>query len=290
VVLTDHPWRSLEIETAIFDEAGIDLIAGPIEAPGAAEVEQMIVEAEPDAILTCWAPVSAAAIERPKRLRVVARLGIGVDNIAVEAATRRGAWVTNVPDYCIGEVSDHAVALVLAFNRDVLEFDRAAKEGLWDPSRAKLQRLADLTIGIIGYGQIGRETARKLACFGCRILAHSRSLEQAPDPITVASLERITDEADVIILHLPLTPATEHLIDDEFLRRCRRQPLLVNVSRGALVDTQSVLRGLDQCLLRGVALDVIEGEPRPPVNLLKHPRAIITPRTFPFPRPHRSRS
>src|ERR1700710_2652852 len=93
VVLTDHPWPDLEIETAIFGAAGMELVAGPIQAPDEATIEKMIIDADPDAVLTCWAAVSAAAISTPKRLRVVTRLGIGVDNIAIAAATERGAWV-----------------------------------------------------------------------------------------------------------------------------------------------------------------------------------------------------
>ncbi|HEX4813732.1 MAG TPA: C-terminal binding protein, partial [Nonomuraea sp.] len=276
-MLTDHPWPDLDIERSILSAAGIELVAGPMETPDAATVEKLVADADPDAILTCWAPVTAAAIEQPKNVRLVARLGVGLDNIAVAAATARGAWVTNVPDYCVSEVSDHAVALVLAHGRGIVDFDRAAKRGRWDPSQAQLTRISELTVGIIGFGRIGRETGRKLSAFGCRVLAHSRSLVEAPAGVTIAPVTAIQDQADVIILHAPLSPETEHLVDRAFLAACRRRPLLVNVSRGGLVDNGALLEALDSGSLRGAAIDVLEGEPRPPREILTHPRAIVTP-------------
>jgi D-3-phosphoglycerate dehydrogenase len=277
VILTDHPWLDLNIETEIFERAGIDFFAGPVEAPDAATVERMIVEVNPDAVITCWAKVNDNAVNSPAKLRVVARLGIGIDNIAVEAATKRGVWVTNVPDYCVQDVSDHAVALLLAHSRGIVRLDRAAKNGDWKPSEAVLQRAADLTVGIIGFGQIGRMTAKKLAPFGCLILAYSPSLVSTGDGVRVASLVEIQREADVIILHAPLTPASTHLVDRVFIAGCRKKPFIINVSRGPLIENEALLQGLSDGQLRGAALDVVESEPTPPLSILTHPAIIITP-------------
>jgi phosphoglycerate dehydrogenase-like enzyme/tRNA A-37 threonylcarbamoyl transferase component Bud32 len=276
-VLTDHPWADLDIEQSIFGAAGIELIAGPVEAPDAAAVEAMAQSSQPSAILTCWATVSAAAIEAAAPLRIVARLGIGLDNIAVSAATTRGAWVTNVPDYCIGEVSDHAIALMLAHFRGIPGLERAAKKGVWDPTSAQPSRIADLTVGIIGYGRIGRETARKLAPFGCRILAHAPRLSQSEAPVEAASLNDIRRQCEVIFLHAPLTDSTRGLINFDFLQSCAQRPLIVNVSRGGLVDNGALLQALDDDLIRGAALDVVEGEPTPPQAMLLDERVIVTP-------------
>ena len=128
--------------------------------------------------MTCWAPVSAAAIQAPSGLRIVARLGVGLDNIAIDAASARGAWVTNVPDYCVEEVSDHALALLLAHFRGVAVLDRDTKALRWNPAGARLERVRDLTVGIVGFGRIGQATARKLAAFGCTVLA----VDNAPIP------------------------------------------------------------------------------------------------------------
>jgi len=287
VVLTDHPWTGVTVERDIIESAGYQLIAGPVTAGSTEQVEQLIVQHDPVAIMTCWAQVSARAIASPQQLRIVARMGVGLDNIDVSAATARGAWVTNVPDYCVEEVSDHVVALLLSAWRGVAWLDRQAKRGLWQPAAAPtLRRAATRCVGIIGYGHIGKRTAYKLSQgFGCRVLVHSPSLMAAhadltplSDHVFTASLATLQREADAIVLNLPLQPDTHHLINADFLRACAaRQPWLVNVSRGGLVDTDALTAALDQQWLSGAALDVIESEPSPPAELLRREDVIITP-------------
>jgi phosphoglycerate dehydrogenase-like enzyme len=276
VLLTDHPWPDVDVETAIFAAAGIDLVAGPVEAPRAQEVERLATAHEPDAIMTCWASVSARAIAAPPALKIVARMGVGLDNLDVVAAPGRGAWVTNVPDYCVEEVSDHAVALLLAHCRDVVGLDRLAKRGVWKPEAARPRRVRDLTIGLIGFGRMGRAAAAKLRGFGCKVIAFSRrgANGEGVESVTMAELQA---RADAIILHLPLTPETAHLVDDAFIQTCARAPLLINVSRGGLVDNDALLRGLDSGKLCGAALDVIKGEPNPPESVLRHEDILVTP-------------
>ena len=172
-------------------------------------------------------------------------MGVGLDNIDIPAATARGAWVTNVPDYCVEEVSDHALALILSWSRGVTVLDREVKRGLWQPGGAKVARLRVLTIGLVGLGRIGRATARKLSGFGCRVIAADPSPHAPPEGVEIVSLEALRAESDVIVLHLPLLDATHHLVDDAFLAGCQRKPLLVNVSRGGLVDNDALLRALD---------------------------------------------
>jgi D-3-phosphoglycerate dehydrogenase / 2-oxoglutarate reductase len=279
VLLTDHPWPDVSVERSIIAAAGFELAAGPAgEAPSATEVAEVVARHDPVAILTCWAPVSAAAVTAPTQLAIVARLGVGLDNIAVAEATARGAWVTNVPDYCVDEVSDHAVGLVLAAYRGITVFDREVRQGRWRPGTAALLRLREATVGIIGYGRIGRMTARKLAAFGCRLLVCDPMLREPPSaPIEAVELSVLQASADVIILHLPLTSTTYHLVDDAFVARLGRRPLLVNVSRGGLVDNAALRRGLTARRLAGAALDVVEGEPDVPPELLARDDVIITP-------------
>jgi D-3-phosphoglycerate dehydrogenase len=285
VFITDHPWPDLEVERSICASNGHELIAGPIEALPQDAIDELIARHQPHAIMCCWAPVSAAAIESVIDLRSVARLGVGLDNIAIPAATARGAWVTNVPDYCIEEVSDHVVAMLLSHWRGVTRFDRDVKRGEWNPASARLVRVRNMTAGVIGYGRIGSITARKLAQgFGMRVLVTSPSLlrEQGTDRqiapgVFSASMEQIQADADAIVLHLPLTSATRQLLNDAFFAKCRRKPLLINVSRGGLVDNDALIRALDAGLLSGAALDVIDGEPSPPVELTGRPDVIATP-------------
>lgn len=280
IVLTDHPWPDLDIERAIIADAGYDLVTGGVEARSSQTVEALVRDNDPVAILTCWAPVSATAIDLPTNLAIVARLGVGLDNIAVDAATARGAWVTNVPDYCVSEVSDHAVALTLAALRNVVALDREIKETGWHAPALRSTRLSTLTVGIVGYGRIGRETARKIGAFGCRVLAVGPRIPNGSpydDAVQTASIETVQAEADVIILHAPLTAATNNMVDDAFLSRCAARPLIVNVSRGGLIDNDALLRALTAGQLRGAALDVVAGEPTPPRALLNRRDVLVTP-------------
>lgn len=277
VLLTDHPWGDLDLERRIIEGAGLRLAAGPEVAGNTAQVELLVEGCSPEAILTCWAPVSARAIGLPECLRIVARLGVGLDNIDVAAATRRGAWITNVPDYCVQEVSDHALALVLDFCRGISRLNVKTKRAGWRSDAAGLLRLSTLVIGILGYGRIGRESARKFRTFGCKVLAHAPSFTKDDDNAAAVSLERIQEEADIVVIHVPLMPGTQGMINQEFLARTRRRPLIVNVSRGPLIDNDALLEALTRESIRGAALDVVDGEPNPPQQLLSHPCVVVTP-------------
>jgi D-3-phosphoglycerate dehydrogenase len=277
VVLTDYPWPDFDIERSVIEGAGFELVTGPSEAAPAAEIDSLVAAADPVAILTCWAQVSAKAIAAPRDLRIVARMGVGLDNIDVAAATARDAWVTNVPDYCVEEVSDHALALILGWSRGVVALDREVKQGLWQPSSAKVQRLAALTVGLIGLGRIGRLTVRKLSGFGCRILASDPAVKEAPAGVELASIDKVCAESDIIVLHAPLLPSTTHIVNDAFIAKCRRKPLIVNVSRGPLIDNEALVRGLESGQIGAAALDVVEGEPSPPVALVGRSDVIVTP-------------
>jgi len=278
VLLTDRAWPDDSLEREIIEAAGLRLVAGPAAPAPAAAIEALVHEHRPQAIMTCWAQVSAAAITAAPALQIVARLGVGLDNIAVDAATARGAWVTNVPDYCVEEVSDHAVGFALAWTRGLVGFDRDVHAGRWNPAAARLRRLATLTCGIVGYGRIGRATARKLAAFGCRLLAADPHLGSAAAAgVQGVELDTLMRESDIVIVHAPLKPATRHLIDARRLALMRPGGLLVNVSRGAVVDTQAVVDALASGQLSAAGLDVLESEPAVPSALLVQPGAMLTP-------------
>jgi D-3-phosphoglycerate dehydrogenase len=285
VLITDHPWPDVFIEQSICEAAGHELIAGPIEASPRPVIDALVAQHRPQAIMCCWASVSEQAIRSAPDLRVVARMGVGLDNIAIAAATERGVWVTNVPDYCVEEVSDHVIALLLSHWRGVSAFDRESKLGRWNPASANLLRTRNMTVGVIGYGRIGQVTARKLSRgFGARVLVTSPSLlrehvigTEVATRVIAATIELIQHEADAIVLHLPLTASTHHLVNDLFLQACRRKPLLINVSRGGLVDNDALVRALDRGLLRGAGIDVVEGEPSPPHAVIGRADVIATP-------------
>jgi D-3-phosphoglycerate dehydrogenase len=277
VLLTDRAWPDDTIERAVVEGGGLSFVSGPPDVSTASTVERLVAEHQPAAIMTCWAPVSAAAIAASSTLRVVARMGVGLDNIAVDAATERGVFVTNVPDYCVEEVSDHAVGLVLAWTRGLVRFDREVSAGRWNPAGARLRRLATLTCGVIGYGRIGQLTARKLAGLGARVIASDPFPPADTHGIPVVPLDELLRGSDVVVVHAPLTPATHHLIGSRELALVRRGALLVNVSRGALVDTAALTGALRDGRLGGAGLDVLESEPEVPRELLEHPGVVITP-------------
>ena len=278
VLLTDRAWPDDAIERRIIEEAGHELVAGPAVAGDAAAVEGLVRRHRPDAIMTCWAPVSEAAIGEAPALRIVARMGVGLDNIAVAAAEHAGVWVTNVPDYCVEEVSDHALALIFAWARGVARFDAQVKAGAWNPAGARLRRLSNLTAGIVGFGRIGRATARKLHALGVRVVGYDTHAGANPSAdAELLSLEALLGVADIVVLHVPLTSHTEHLVDGAFIGAMKDGAFLVNVSRGPVVDTSALIAALARGKLSGAGIDVVEGEPAPPIQLVGREDVIATP-------------
>lgn len=277
VFLTDYAWPDDSVERGIVESSGMRLVSAAAAPLSASEIEALVREHRPSAILTCWAPVSANAIKASPELQIVARLGVGLDNIAVDAATSRGVLVTNVPDYCVEEVSDHALGFALAWTRGLIFFDREVHAGRWSPADAKLRRLGALTCGLVGFGRIARTTARKLGAFGCRLLTHDPFLREEVPGVQSVGLDDLLANSDIVIVHAPLTDGTRHLIDSERISRMRRGSLLINVSRGRIVDTDAVIEALQSGQLSAAALDVLESEPVVPPELLLQSGAMLTP-------------
>lgn len=277
VLLTDYAWPDDNVERTVIESAGLRLVSGPASPASASSIEALVREHRPAGILTCWAQVSAEAIAAAPDLKIVARLGVGLDNIAVQAATARSVLVTNVPDYCVEEVSDHAIGFALAWTRGIVEFDREVRAGRWSPADAKLRRLSSLTCGLIGYGRIGRASARKFAAFGCRVLAHDPFMPADAAGVQAVGLDELLAASDIVVVHAPLTDGTRHLVDRERIARMKPGGLLINVSRGGIVDTDAVIEALESGRLSGAALDVLESEPAVPARLREQPGALLTP-------------
>ncbi|WP_324276747.1 C-terminal binding protein [Blastococcus brunescens] len=270
VLLTDRAWPDDSVERAVLEAAGLRLVSGPAVPAPAEQIERLVRKHQPVAVLTNWAQVTGAAIAAAP-VRHVARMGVGLDNIDVASAAARGVWVTNVPDYCIDEVSDHALAMVLAWTRGLIPANRQVHEGTWDPAAARLRRLASLTCGVVGLGRIGRATAAKLGAFGARVLGSDPGVTRELPGVEVVDLDRLLTDSDVVVLHAPLVPATHHLIGAREIARMPAGGLLVNVSRGGLVDSDAVATALADGHLSGAALDVLESEPEVPEALRAHP-------------------
>lgn len=277
VLLTDRAWPDDTIEREVLEDAGLRIVAGPAEPAPAETIEALAAEYQPSAILTCWAPVSATAIEKAAGLQIVARMGVGLDNIAVSAATERGVLVTNVPDYCVEEVSDHAIGLALAWTRGLVSADREVHNGRWNPAGLRLRRLSALTCGVVGFGRIGRATVAKLTALGARVAISDPHPPADTGGASVLALDELLRSCDIVIVHAPLTERTRHLIGERELALMPAGALLINVSRGGLVDTAALVASLQAGHLGGAGLDVLEEEPSVPAELLTHPAVVITP-------------
>jgi D-3-phosphoglycerate dehydrogenase len=279
VVVTDHVFADLETERTILREAGHDLL---YEADARTPEQVAAVAAGADAILNCYAPIPREVIQSLERCRVIARYGIGLDTIDVPAATERGIWVSNVPDYCIDEVSDHALALILALTRGIVRLDRSVRSGAWNPMVARpLHRNRGRTLGLVGFGRIARRLAEKASAVGFRIVATDPFVPahaMAGAGIGVGSFEEVLAAADVVSLHVPLTPETRHLVGAPELGSMRPGALLVNTSRGPVVDGRALLEALEAGHLGGAGVDVLETEPPDPDDPLLHrDDVVVTP-------------
>jgi D-3-phosphoglycerate dehydrogenase len=211
--------------------------------------------------------------------KVISRYGIGYDNIDVAAATRAGIRVTYVPDYCLEEVADQTIALILLCARQLLPGIDSVRAGGWQLPRGRVHRVAGRRLALLGVGRIGRRVLERALPFGLEVVGHDPFLgEELPGLRQVASAEEAVADADFVSLHVPLSAETHHLIGDTLIAAMRRAPYVVNTSRGGLVDAEAALRALDAGTLSGLALDVTEVEPLPPDSPLRsHPKVIVTP-------------
>jgi len=274
VLITDFAWPDLDVERQILARCGAELVVAP--AHDVATLRDAVPDV--DAIMTCWAPLPAEVIEAALKCRLIARLGIGLDNIDVACATSRKIAVTNVPDYCLDEVAEHTLALLLALARKVAFYHLATKQGRYDlQAELPIRRVAGQTLGLVGYGRIGSTVAAKARAFGLRILA-TTSTEKPLEGAEWRPLEALLAESDFVSMHLPLRPESHHLLDAARLALMKPTAVLINTARGGLIDHAALATALEEGRLAGAALDVQDPEPpdlsQPPLN---HPRVIVTP-------------
>lgn len=280
VVITDSSYPSNEPERRVL--AGLAELN--ILQPPQRKTEEGLIEAlrDADGILNESITITRRIIESLEKCRIIVRYGVGYDNVDVDAATERGILVCNVPDYCIDEVADHTMALILALNRKLLQLDGAVKAGAWDWKLFQpIRPLKDAVLGILGFGRIGAAVAERARSFGLKIVASDpyvsdeKLRSQKVEPLSLAAL---LEASDIVSLHVPLTKETYHMLGEGELRRMKKTAYIVNTSRGALIDSRALYKALSEGWIAGAALDVWEVEPpRKEEPLLRLPNVIATP-------------
>ena len=280
VVVTDHDFEDLSIEReGLADVAEVVELTNDVGG-SAADARETLAEA--DAVINLRYDLDAESVALLDDCQVISRYGIGVDNIATDAARERSIPVTNVPDYCLEEVSIHALSLWLALSRGLPTYDDAVAAGDWDRSAAApIHRLSTRTVGVVGYGAIGRAVGERAAALGADVLASDPFLSPADvanDPAELVSFETLLDCADFVTVHSPLTPDTRELFDADAFSRMRDDAYFVNVARGPIVDTEALVAALDAGELAGAGLDVFPEEPPATTDPLRdHPDVVTTP-------------
>jgi D-3-phosphoglycerate dehydrogenase len=277
VVVTDYTFPCLDIEESVLKAAGHDL-----SGHQARTVEALLpIVAEADAVITQFAPLTAEVIAAMKNARVIARYGIGVDNIDLEAAARAGIPVCNVPEYCIDEVADHTLAFILAVTRQVVSSTLHIREGKWGLSTPMdaFRTLRDQSVGIIGFGRIGREVAVRLKAFKARCLVFDPVVPA--DSIRAAgcepvSLEDLFSSSDIVTLHCPSSARTRKIVSAEAIARMKPGGIIVNLARGDLIDTPALIAALESGHIAAAALDVFDPEPVPADSPLRKMPQVIS--------------
>jgi D-3-phosphoglycerate dehydrogenase len=277
VVLTDYVWESVDVERKILGDLG-ELVPLQTKKPD----EFIAQAADCDALLNTYAgPITAEVMTRMPKCRIIARYGIGVDTIDLEAATAAGIIVTNNPTYCIEEVAEHAMALLLACARKVVFYDRMVRAGRWEvPPGKPMFRLAGSTLGLVGFGNIARQVAVRAAAFGMKVLYADPFVKegQFPEPGKKVELNDLLAQSDFVSVHPPLMPQTRGMINDDAFGRMKSTAWIINCSRGPIIDTAALVRALDAKKIAGCGLDTTDPEPLPnPHPLRNRENVIINP-------------
>jgi D-3-phosphoglycerate dehydrogenase len=282
IVITDHRFPDVSQERRAVEAAGGNLV----DAQTTDEQELSKVCSDADAILTARAPVTKRVIESMQRCRVIVRYGIGVDTVDVPAATGRGIMVANVPDYCVDEVSDHALTLLLMLSRQMIPAVSLARQDRWVMSNMPpLHRLRGQICGLVGCGKIGSLLASKVKSLGMRVIIHdpylsaARCKEMGAEPV---SFDALLAQSDFISLHAPLNEETQYLFGEIAFAKMKKSASILNTSRGGLIDETALIAALDAGKITGAGLDVLESENAvTPVRtaLVNHPKVVVTAHT-----------
>jgi D-3-phosphoglycerate dehydrogenase / 2-oxoglutarate reductase len=263
VVIADYDYGDVDIERSIIAAAGFELV------PAQSKSEDEVIEAasDADAVLTQYAEIGKRAIDSFKHCKIIARYGIGVDIVDVDEATRRNILVTNVPnDWCVNEVADHAVALLMALARKLPQYDRATRAGEWQWQTGRpIQKLQEGTVGLFSFGAIAKQVARRMKGFGVSTIIacdpYADEKDAAAEGVSLVAFEELLAQSDYLVIQAPLTKETRGRFGEAELRRMKKGAILVNTARGPIVKDEDLYRVLSDGWLSGAGLDDIEEEP-----------------------------
>lgn len=265
VIITDHGFPHIDLEREVIESAGFTL-----------ETIQPICKTEDDIIRTCgdadallvqWAPVTRRVLQALPKVRCIVRYGVGVNNFDLDAAKDLGVVAANVPDFCVEEVANHALAMILPLCRRIPQDHHQILQGRWgvNPFRP-IYAFTELTLGLVSFGKIARNLARKATAFGFSIIAHDPYVDDAVFVEYGAKrveFGELLEQSNIVSLHCPLIPATTHLMNRETFARMKPGAILINTSRGPVVHEEALIEALKSGHLGGAGLDVFEEEPLP---------------------------
>ncbi|QGY33036.1 C-terminal binding protein [Pantoea cypripedii] len=284
VVITDYDYGDIAIEEEILNAAGADVIG--LQAKS--EDDLVEIARDCDAIMNQYARVGAKVISAMTQCKVIARYGVGVDIVDVDAATQRNILVTNVRDYCTEEVADHAISMWLALARNLLAYNTATHQGIWQwQSGAPVYRLRGQTMGIVSFGRIGQAIAERARAFGVNVIVYDPYIDPAlarQHQAVLVSKETLIAQSDIFMMQVPMTADTRHFLSEDEFRAMKRQALIINTGRGPTIDNKALYRALHEGWIAGAALDDPEEEPakrahwNPADNpIFSLPNVIVTP-------------
>jgi len=275
VLITDHPWPGIEIEQQLLKPYGVEII----DAPDESEATLARLAQNVDAIATCWAKVTSKVIQAAQVCRIVCRMGIGLDNIHIPTATSKGILVTNTPDYCVNEVADHALGLLLAVTRNIGFFHHRTKGQEYNlRAGPTMHRLRGRTLGLFGFGKTGQQMAQRAQACGLKVIACTPSGNDYGTGCQMVSFDELLETADYLSLHSPLTEQNYHAFSTAAFDRMKDGVVIVNTARGSLIDPAALYDAIQVGKVAGAGLDVFEPEP-PDLSspLYQDERVIATP-------------
>lgn len=276
-VVTDYDFPDVAEERGVLSRADVEL-----RTAQATTVDEVIEAASgAEGLLVQYAPITEEVFEAVPSLKVVARYGIGVNNVDVESATEHGVYVTNVPSYCVDEVPEHSLALIFACERKTSRFDAEIKDGRWDWKVGKpIQRLSGQTLGLAGFGKLPKRLIEKVEGLDFDVVGYDPYItaeEFAEFGVEKVEFDALLERSDIVSIHTPLTPETENMFDSDAFDRMRDDATLVNTARGGIVDVDALDIALRDGEIGAAGLDVMPEEPPEEHPLFERENAVLTP-------------